>query len=198
MLQRAPTRSWSIRSCFRVSLRGLMALVLVLGGGYGWVVHRAQEQRDAVAAIKAAGGDVVYDWQRKLMDFRREPGPWAPKWLVDRIGVDYFGNVVEVFLVGPRIQGAEEALAYVEHLRSLEALWLAPPTMTDAGLAHLDCLTNLKVMSISLCDARITNTGLAHLKGLASIENLTLTGTSVTNAGVSELQKSLPRTRIVR
>jgi len=174
-----------------------MALVLVLGGGYGWVVHQAQEQRDAVAAIKKAGGDVVYDWQTRLFGLR-EPGPWAPKWLVDRIGVDYFGNVVEVWLAGPRIQGAEEALAYIGHFRRLEALWLGPPTMTDAGLAYLQGLTNLKLLNISLTDTRVTDAGLVHLKGLAGIERLTLTGTSVTDAGVSELQKSLPNTWIVR
>jgi len=172
-----------------------MVLVLALGGGFGWVVHQAQEQRDAVAAIKKAGGDVVYDWQKKLV---REPGPWAPKWLVDRIGVDYFGNVVEVWLAGPRIQGAEDALAYVGHLRRLEALWLGPPTMTDAGLAHLEGLTNLKLMNISLSGTRVTDTGLVHLKGLECLEGLDLRGTSVTGAGVSELKKTLPRTTIVR
>jgi len=145
-----------------------MALVLVLGGGYGWVVHRAQEQRDAVAAIKRAGGDVVYDWQRQFVGLR-EPGPWAPRWLVDWIGVDYFGNVVEAWLAGPRIQGAEEALAYVGHLRRLEALWLGSPTMTDAGLAHLEGLTNLKLMNISLSGTRVTDTGLVHLKGLTRL-----------------------------
>lgn len=171
-----------------------MALVLVLGGGYGWVVHQAQEQRDGVAAIKKAGGDVVYDWQRQLV---REPGPWGPRWLVDWIGVDYFGNVVEVFLAGTRIQGAEEALAHIGHLRRLEALWLAPPTMTDAGLAQLEGLTNLKLMNISLSGTRVTDTGLVHLKGLECLEGLDLRGTSVTDAGVSELKKSLPRTIIL-
>ena len=38
-----------------------MALVLLLGGGLGWVVHCARVQRDAVSAIRRAGGNVFYD-----------------------------------------------------------------------------------------------------------------------------------------
>src|SRR5262249_2149905 len=38
-----PRRRW-----LRPSVRALMALVLVLGGALGWVVHRANVQRDAV------------------------------------------------------------------------------------------------------------------------------------------------------
>ena len=38
----------------------------------------------------------MYDWQWKNGDFDPLGEPWAPKWLVDRIGVDYFGHVVRV------------------------------------------------------------------------------------------------------
>jgi hypothetical protein len=41
-----------------------MVLVLITGGGLGWVIHRAQVQRDAVAAIKRVGGHIGYSWQR--------------------------------------------------------------------------------------------------------------------------------------
>ena len=49
------------RQCFHMSVRVLMVLVLVFGGGFGWVVHRARVQREAVAAIERAGGAVGYD-----------------------------------------------------------------------------------------------------------------------------------------
>ena len=45
----------------RISLRGLMVVVLVIGGGLGWVMQRARVQREAVAAIRRAGGSVLYD-----------------------------------------------------------------------------------------------------------------------------------------
>ena len=51
----------------RFSLRGLIVVVLIIGGSLGWVVHRARVQRRAVAAIEKAGGTVEYegrDWGR--------------------------------------------------------------------------------------------------------------------------------------
>ena len=54
-------RPW--RRFLRLSVRGLIVLVLVIGAGLGWIVHQAHVQRDAVAAIKNAGGSVKYDWE---------------------------------------------------------------------------------------------------------------------------------------
>ena len=58
------TRPW--RRFLRVSVRGLIVLVLVTGAGVGWLVRSARIQREAVAAIRKAGGGVSYDsrWDR--------------------------------------------------------------------------------------------------------------------------------------
>ena len=40
-----------------------MIVVLLLGATLGYIVVRAHDQRDAVAAIQGAGGSVIYDWQ---------------------------------------------------------------------------------------------------------------------------------------
>ena len=42
-------RPW--RRFLRLSVRGLIVLVLVIGAGLGWLVRSAHIQRDAVAAI---------------------------------------------------------------------------------------------------------------------------------------------------
>jgi hypothetical protein len=47
----------------RISVRGLIVSVLLVGGGLGWIVHQARIQRDAVAAIVKSGDRVQYDWQ---------------------------------------------------------------------------------------------------------------------------------------
>lgn len=44
-------------------MRGLIAVVLVIGAGLGWLVRQAHIQRDAVAAIEEAGGEAYYDWE---------------------------------------------------------------------------------------------------------------------------------------
>jgi hypothetical protein len=154
----------------RISVRGLMVLVLILGGGLGWLVHRAQVQRHAVAAIGRAGGRVTYDWE--WANGRRVPNaqPRWPRWLVDRLGVDYFGNVVVADFRGTQVG--------------------------DADLAHLEGLTGLRVLSLR--DTRVGDAGLAHLKGLTGLQNLDLFRTGVGYAGVEELQQALPKVEITR
>ncbi len=53
--------------------------------------------------------------------------------------------------------------------------------ITDAGLEHLDGLTNLK--RLSLDGTRITDGGLEHFRGLTNLQELNLLGSSkLTNA----------------
>jgi hypothetical protein len=47
----------------RLSIRRLIVLVLLIGLGLGWMVRSAHTQRDAVTAIRKAGGLVKYDWE---------------------------------------------------------------------------------------------------------------------------------------
>ncbi len=57
-----PTATRPRRRRLRLSLRGLMVLVLVVGGMLGWKARRASIQRRAVTQIKAAGGTLLYDY----------------------------------------------------------------------------------------------------------------------------------------
>ena len=74
MSDRPSQKIW--RRWLRLSVRGLMILVLILGGGLGWIVHRAKTQRVAVAAIEKAGGWVRYDWESGKFTF-------LPEWRAD-------------------------------------------------------------------------------------------------------------------
>ena len=91
------------RRWLRIGLRGLMVLVAAVAGGIGYFLHTVRTQRDAVAAIVAAGGDVSYSWQQvDLQTGERTARPAGLAWLVDRLGPDYFGHVFFVGL-GPII-----------------------------------------------------------------------------------------------
>jgi hypothetical protein len=68
--------------------------------------------------------------------------------------------------------------------------------VTDAGLAHLQQLNKLEL--ISLNNTQVTDAGLAYLKGLRGLKWLRIAGSRVTDAGVRELQKSLPQLRPIR
>src|SRR6516162_7934230 len=101
MPERLSHKSW--RNRLRISVRGLLVLVLIVGAGLAWVVHRAHVQRDAVAAIKRVGGHIGYRWQRSngTWIFPRPNPPW-PEWLRRTLGPDFLDTVTYVDLVGER------------------------------------------------------------------------------------------------
>jgi hypothetical protein len=101
-------------------VRGLIVAVVVIGAGLGWIVREAYIQRDAVAAIKKAGGFVKYDWEWTFEKNNISGGmPWAPVWLVNPIGVDDFGHGTAVGLpLFP--SAADETFAEVGRLRQLQ------------------------------------------------------------------------------
>ena len=54
-----------------------------------------------------------------------------------------------------------------------------------------------QVVEIGLSNnKKVTDAGLVHLKGLTGLKDLGLYGTKVTNAGVAELKKALPKCKI--
>ena len=127
--------------------------MLAIGGWLGWMVRSARIQREAVAAIQAAGGRNMYDWEWENGYPMKNEGPRAPKWLVDRLGIDYFGSVVYVEFnvfdtygmamrqdAGFDASGLQSyrrrfdaALAQVGRLRRLEELRLSSSEVTDDG-----------------------------------------------------------------
>ncbi len=102
----------------RVSVRGLIVLVLVIGAGMGWLVRSARIQREAVAAIRNAGHHVVYNWEWSDEKGVPPAGLWMPRWFVDHIGVDYFGHVASVWF-NPTVAANDVALAQAERFPGL-------------------------------------------------------------------------------
>src|SRR5690348_2818931 len=113
----SPLRRW-----LRLRLRGLMIIVLVIGVGMGWLswlIRSARTQRDAVAAIENAEGVVSYDWE--WSNGIDHPGrrPWAPRWLVGLVGVDYFAHVSTAALFSSS-SAADVAITQVGSFNQLE------------------------------------------------------------------------------
>jgi internalin A len=171
------------RRYLRFSLRGLIVVVLVIGVGLGWVVREAHIQRDAVAAIRRAGCSVMYNWE--WSDGKLIPGgkPQAPSWLVDLVGVDYFGHVT---VVGCSFSASDATLADIGRLTRLQLLYANSPYLGDAGLAHLKGLT--KLTRLDLFGTRVTDAGVPHLTGLRKLSILGLGGTQVSDAGLARLK----------
>jgi internalin A len=176
------------RRRFGLSLRVLMVVVLVLGGGFGWLAYRARVQRQAVAAIEAAGGTVFYDWDyvngKSIPPASRRP--W-PRWLLDLVGPDYLGSVTWVHLHGSAGAKADDTLmVHVGRLDRLEMLDLRDNQgVTDAGLAELRRLTRLQ--GLWLDSTGVRGPGLVHLQGLTRLEHLSLDDIPLADADLAQL-----------
>ncbi len=169
----------------RFSLRGLIVVVLIIGGSLGWVVHRARVQREAVAAIEKAGGTVVYEGDSgRPIYLPRKPASElrALSWLVKRVGVDYFDGVVRVALTG---KDSAAALSYIGDLPHLKSLFLDVPNLTDADLVNLKGLHELELLSLN---DKVSDAGMKHLKGLSGLGKLYLGRTRISDAGLAELE----------
>jgi hypothetical protein len=185
---RIPRPWWSY---VRVSVRAFVVLVLLAGGWMGWLVQSARRQRAAVAAIQRSDGYVEYEWD--ILNPNRKPTGrllWS-KWLVDRLGVDYFYNVVAVDLDD---RASDLDLVHVGDLTRLRSLQLSRSRVTDAGLEYLQGLTSLK--RLTLRSTGVTDAGLAYLTGMTNLEELRLAQTGCTDAGLAHLS-ALHRLKIL-
>lgn len=189
---------------FRISVRALMGVVLVLAITMGFYMRSVSTQRDAVAAIRKAGGSVAYDWrwEGNKGTFMYSGKSLAPRWLAKLVPADYIATVIAVDLDVPaRAGGANpidgETLAHIGRLSHLNSLWLNNRSaITDADLASLEGLTSLK--DLQLDDTGVSDAGLAHLGGMTGLRKLCISRTRVTDKGVLELERALPRLWIHR
>ena len=123
--------SRSRRRHLRFSIRWLIAVVLVLGAWFGWIVRNARIQRAAVVAIEKSGGTAHYNWTWNNGSFINAGKPWVPQRLVDLLGVDYFGHITYVRLRAT----SDELLAHVGRLDRLQCLHIADESDINGRLA---------------------------------------------------------------
>ena len=91
-------------------------------------------------------------------------------------------------------QVTDAGLARLQGLTNLRWLHLDHTQVTNAGLAHLQRLTSLE--SLSLRNTQVTDAGLVRLQGLTGLKVLYLDYTQVTDAGAARLRQALPGCRI--
>ena len=127
------------------------------------------------------------------------------------LGSDFFCDVTGVLVGGsadlrpiaelrhPRYlivyPAANDRLEPMERMPSLEEVSLYGPGLTDAGLAHLTHLKNLR--SLRLQDADVTDAGLVQLDHLPNLRHVGLLHCRVTAKGISELKRTIPRCEVV-
>ena len=191
----------------------MMVAVAAYSVWLGVMSYQAKVQREAVAAIKAAGGEVFYDCEVGSdglpLAADHVPPPPGPNWLRNLFGPDYFATVVGVngkdqlgdgdlaplehlthlrcLLIG-NDTATDVALDRIKGLTQLETLMLYETTqITDAGLEHVEHLTHLKNLILWDC-VHVTDVGLKHLKGLPRLAFLGLPDTPITDAGLEDIK----------
>ena len=170
-----PTKPKPRRRCLQYSLRTFFVLVTVLCVCFGWLglkVHRANEQRKAVAWVRKMRGKVLYDYKfhegAYLEDGAEPPGP---KWLVQLLGAEYFQEVTVVDLDRTRVTD----LKPLAGLKNLERLSLSVTRVNDlTPLAGLNSLEELSLEYSQVSD-------LTPLAGLNRLEGLGLSGTQISD-----------------
>jgi hypothetical protein len=198
---------------FQFSIRSLLILVVVAAVPCSWLALERQEarrQRQTIAAIRAAGGDVIYSYELgRSMYLRPRGGPAVvPTFLLRILGDDFFVlDIGEVTLKEPHdadfaalrtwrnlksivAEGeniTDRGMEQLENFPDLEFLWIINSRhITASGFRHLRRLS--KVIEVHLDGCRnFCDADFANLRGAASLRELHLGDTLVNGSGFAEL-----------
>jgi internalin A len=170
-------KSWRRR--LRFSVGALLLVMTALALALGLVARRKQLEQDAIAAVTAVEGLVHYEdsasWTRTLFGetFTRR-----------RLTIDLAANL-------GRRNGSDapkatnEVLARLRGLPAVEVLELSHNPITDAQLAYLKPLRQLK--TLYLFRSNVVGDGLVHIVGLRRLRSLHLGETPVSDAATEHL-----------
>lgn len=177
----------SRRRWLRFSLRTTLVLVTFYCVWLAFVTFQARRQQKALNRVEELHGLVAFSYELdpEGRDWITNPQPFVPTWIRNRVGEDYFRCVAIVnFDEGSDPTNDDlEVIHFLPHLRQLT--FANRKKVSDAGLAHLAGLKQLKVLVLD--GTSVTGPGLAHLRGLGQLELLTLSSTPLTNDGLEHL-----------
>ncbi|WP_425396914.1 leucine-rich repeat domain-containing protein [Aeoliella sp.] len=177
----------------RFRLRTLLVLTTVICVWLAFKAKVAHDQRVAVAAIREVGGEVLYDYQfNEDGAFQDKATPWAPAWLRNAIGEDYFVTVVGVSFLTSSARGGgtytyntqvtDATLRQLIPLRRLRYLFVRSTQVTDDGLETIGDMQGLERLRVS--GPRVTDVGVAHLARLERLKLLSITAQRVSDAAM--------------
>ncbi len=199
-----------------------MLLVVLVGAGAGWVANKIRTRRQAIAAVRAAGGSVQFDYQKQVAYtntqgrpvYRQEPS--APVWLRRWLGDELFQNIFRVSFIKSSKPASSEMPAIIakfdrleeldlgkyvgdgdafRHLRGLshlDRLWVAGPGVTDAALAEIARVGTIQALWISKASA--TDGGFAQLAVLENLKFLQVSDcANLSDLGASRMIEGMPK-----
>ena len=196
------------RTRFRFSVGIFLILATLIAGLLAVFVHRAHTQRAAVESIRAARGNVLFDYHETGPRSWSTGGkPRGPEWLRKILGEKYFdrpiyvslfstsadqtwidgvndlGSIKTLMITGPNVN--DDTLARLRGSNTLLSLHLTHCSITDEGLAHLAKFPNLRWLILN--ETTLTDSGMVHLSKLHCLEELNLKNTKVSDASIPSI-----------
>ena len=188
-----------LKRLLRVSLRMVFLLTTIFCIWLGFKVQQVKQQREAVAWVLEHGGSVFYDYQYEHHfsgdvepNYNDVPPP-GPKWLRERIGIDYLAKVQVVLLCDldsevPPITSLEP----LANLGQLKHLLLFSDYVSDLSpVAKLRQLERLELSAQQIHD-------LSPLLAMSELETLDLNDTPISDAQIAEVQRALLACEVFR
>lgn len=175
-----PARRFRWRRLFRFGLRTMIIFTTAVAIWLGVWLHKARQQREAVAKLEDVGAVVGYynekedRYNDRFKEINHDGPKYWPAWLVEALGIDCFDDIFDVRFPGQRTFHASQ--------------------ITDEQLVHIGTLRRLRLLDLK--GTRVTDVGLENLWGLTEVQFLRLEETRVTEHGISRLQKALPNCHI--
>lgn len=171
-----------------VLLTVLVALGVAVAGMGVWKV-----QRYVVRRVRKQRTIAELEKAGARLKFESSCPDWIRKHVGDQVADAVFPErILDLDLEGTQVTDA--GLAHLKGLTNLKSLDLYYTRVTDAGLVHLKGLKNLEWLRLE--GTQVTDAGLVHLKGLTKLQTLSLYSTQVTPEGVKDLQQALPNCKI--
>src|SRR4051812_3766673 len=179
----------------RFRLRTAFVVLTLVCAFLGWWVVRAERQRTAVAAVRDAGGSVIYTYERDpIRGPIKDAKPWAPAWLRKTFGDDLFITLEGVYCQGQKFDDGvvERLVPKLQRVSNLRWLELRDSSITDASLGRIAELTQLQRLLIRSAAngshrTHISDKGLAQLHALSGLRFLSLEKCTVDGSAFEHL-----------
>jgi hypothetical protein len=156
--------------------------------------HRAREQARIVNHIEQHYGSVMYDWEPQPTPKNNTAKSPVPAWLLDRLGEDFFHQVVWAHV------RSDVDMEQVSRLTAIRELTIWKEDLGDESFRPIANLRKLRKLTIqsdkhqSLGDypdtTRVGDPSLSLIAQLPRLETLYVDGMGFTAKGLAELAKS--------
>ncbi len=181
----------------RFRLRTLLGFLTISCVWLAFHVRASKDQRTAVQQLGGPAVELRYDFQFPSGEYAFEnydpnAKSWVPKWLLDKIGIDFFHSVVTANLMyseenGVRVDNTDLSNPgpQLAMLRQLRDLAIKEAQASDETCRNLRSLKHLK--RLHMFDPReVTDAGIMHLSDLKQLTSIYV-GSMITDEALKTL-----------